>query len=86
MDTAPPWGDTYDRKLRVVSVNPGGHAERAGFKAGWRILKFNGTSITNDTRYKALQDENKPKEGSDEKYPPVRLTFGVSQVRVWGRV
>ena len=86
MDTPPPWGFMTDPEtLRVKGVKPGGYAERAGFKAGWKILEFNGTSIADDTHYKALLDENKPKEASDEKYPPVRLTFGVSQVRVWGR-
>ena len=86
MDTPPPWGFKFDLSLVVLIVHPGGQAERAGIKAGWRMLKLNGTSIMNFTHFKTLITKIKPEEESDEKYAPVRLTFEVSQVRVWGRV
>ena len=88
MDNAPPFGfrTESDSSLMVLSVEPGGKAERAGIKAGWTILEFNGTSIIDKTHFVGLLAESKPKEGSDDKHAPVRFTFRVPLVRVWGRV
>ena len=83
MGSPPPWGFVYDASTLVVtSVRPGGAAEGAGIKAGWKMLEFNGTSITDTAHYKSLVAENNPKESkesddseSDQEYPPVSLTF-----------
>lgn len=76
MDNPPPFGFIFHNSTLVVqSVTPGGQAERAGIKSGWRILEFNGTSIADGSHYEALIAENKPKKKSDETYLPVRLTF-----------
>ena len=83
LDT-PPWGFTINDSLVVQSVEPGGKADCAGFKAGLRMREFNGTSIADSTHFEALIAENKRKE-SDETYPPVRFSF-TFQVRTWGRV
>ena len=85
LDSPPPWGvviDDSESTLVVGDLEPGGTAERAGFKAGWRLLELNGTSIADFNHLKALIAENQPKE-SNGKYPPVHFTL---QVRVWGKV